>query len=135
LSGYAVQLESAVQSLFSIFAEYEGLMLEDAGAIAVNKSLLKTTTQMTLEQLNNSVAMGQMSLPFMYEILYRSDSLPKGISWEMVEDELERLGQTENGENDTEPREVSDDDSTDERTAIAGDRQRDGTGYEDSGES
>jgi hypothetical protein len=135
LSGYAVQLESAVQSLFSIFAEYEGLMLEDAGAIAVNKSLLKTTTQMTLEQLNNSVAMGQMSLPFMYEILYRSDSLPKGISWEMVEDELERLGQIDDGERTTEPGEISDDDSTDERTTITGDRQRDGTGYEDSGES
>lgn len=131
LSGYAVQLESAVQSLFSIFAEYEGLFLEDTGSIAINKSLLKTTTPMTLEQLGGMVSMGQMSLSFMYEILYRSDSLPKGITWDMVEDELERLGSIENES----PEKVSTEDFTNDPNSVVGDRQRDGAGYEDSGDS
>lgn len=118
LSGYAVQLESAVQSLLSIFAEYEGLSLEDAGAIAVNKSLLKTTTPMTLEQLGNLVSMGQMSLEFMYKVLYNSDSLPKGVAWEMIEDELERLGATTDEQTDSnnteDTGEIQDTDTADE---------------------
>lgn len=122
LSGYALQLESAVQSLFSIFAEYEGLFFEDTGTIAVNKSLLKTTTPMTLEQLANLVSMGQMSLDFLYKILYNSDSLPKGITWDMIEDELEKMGMTNDGETEADTEEIQDSDPTDEQFTTDGDR-------------